>query len=62
MAMREYPDLPIGEALKSSNPIIKAFAVIDRRAGKRTINKIEISDSDHTLVKAFYELRKNLTA
>jgi len=60
-SMREYLDLPISEALESSNSIIKAFALIDRRTGKRTIGKIEISDSEHTLVKAFYELRRKLT-
>jgi len=51
--------LPLSEALESSNPIIKAFALIDRRVGKRTIDKIEISDSEYTPVKAFYELHKN---
>src|SRR5205085_12296616 len=30
-SMRNYLSLPIGEALKSSNPLIKAFAIIDRR-------------------------------
>jgi hypothetical protein len=60
-AMREYLDLPISEALESSNPIIKAFALIDRRTGKRTVEKIDISDSEHTLVKTFYELRRELT-
>ena len=59
-AMREYLDLPIGKALKSSNPIIKAFAVIDRRAGKRAIAKNEISDSEHSLVRTFCELRGKL--
>ena len=58
-SMREYLDLPINEAVESSNPIIKAFGLIDRRAGKRTLDKIEICDSEHTLVQAFYKLRKN---
>jgi len=56
-AMRAYLDLPIGDALKSGNPLIKAFAIIDRRVGRRTLEKLEITDSDHTLVKAFYALR-----
>lgn len=58
-AMRGYFDLPIDEALQSSNPFIKAFAIIDRRTGKRTIGKMEIDDSEHTLVKAFYSLRQS---
>ena len=57
-AVRAYLDMPVNEALQSSNPFIKAFALIDRRTGKRTIQKLEISDSEHTLVKSFYRLRK----
>lgn len=56
-AMRAYLDMPITEAVKSSDPLVKAFALVDRRLGKRTLAKLEISDSEHTLVKAFYELR-----
>ena len=57
-AMRAYLDLPIDEALKSDNPFIKALAIVDRRVGKRTIEKLEIDNSEHSLVKAFYELRR----
>jgi hypothetical protein len=57
-AMRQYLDMPIADALGSSNPLLKAFAIVDRRVGKRTIEQLEISDSEHTLVKAFYELRR----
>ncbi len=56
-AMRAYLDMPVGEALKSSDHLVKAFALVDRRVGKRTIEKLEISDEEHTLVKAFYGLR-----
>jgi hypothetical protein len=56
-AMRAYLDLPIDEALKSDNPFIKALALVDRRVGKRTIEKLEIDNAEHSLVKAFYELR-----
>lgn len=59
-SMREYLDLPLDDALKSVNPIIKAFALIDRRTGKRTIGKILIADNEHCLVKAFYELRRTV--
>ena len=38
-ARREYLDLPINQALESSNPIIRAFALVDRRAGKRMPGK-----------------------
>ena len=60
-AMRAYLDMPIGEALKSSDPLVKAFALVDRRVGKRTLEGLEISDTEHTLVKAFYDLRHGAT-
>jgi hypothetical protein len=60
-AMRAYLDMPVGEALKSSDPLVKAFALVDRRVGKRTLERLEISDAEHTLVKAFYELRHGAT-
>ena len=56
-AMRNYLSLPIREALQSSNPLIRAFAIIDRRIGKRTIKAMKVSDSEHTLIKKFYNLR-----
>jgi hypothetical protein len=56
-AMRLYLDMPIAEALNSSNPIIKALAIIDRRTGKRTLESLEINESAHSLVKDFYKLR-----
>lgn len=57
-AMRIYLDMPIEKALQSANPFIKAFALIDRRTGKRNIDKLNIDESEHALVKAFYKLRK----
>ena len=56
-AMRAYLDMPIAEAVKSPDPLVRAFALVDRRLGKRTLAKLEIPDSEHTLVKALYELR-----
>jgi hypothetical protein len=57
-AMRLYLDMPIADALSSSNPLVKAFTILDRRVGERTIAALEIPDSEHTLVKAFYKLRR----
>jgi len=37
-AMRVYLDLKIQEALKSPDPIVRAFALIDRRCGKRSLH------------------------
>ena len=57
-AMRSYLDLPIDEALRSADPIVRAFAIVDRRVGKRTLAKLDLSDCDHALVNAFYALRR----
>ena len=56
-SMRAYLDMAVRDALKSDDPFIKALAIIDRRVGSRTLEKLEIDDSEHSLVKAFYELR-----
>lgn len=58
-AMRAYLDMPPGEALKSSDPIVRAFAIVDRRVGKRTLAKLDLSGCDHALVNAFYRLRRS---
>jgi hypothetical protein len=57
-AMREYLDLSIEEAICSTNPFIKALAIVDRRIGKRRLKELEIDDDEHSLVKAFYDLRR----
>ena len=56
-AMRDYLNMPVNEALKSSDPIVRAFAMVDRRVGKRTFAKLDLSNCDHGLVNAFYALR-----
>jgi len=57
-AARAYLDMSVAEALKSSDPIVRAFAIVDRRVGKRTLAKLDLSDCDHALVNAFYDLRR----
>lgn len=57
-AMRAYLDMAVDEALKSPDPIVRAFAIVDRRVGKRTLAKLNLSDCEHALVKAFYDLRR----
>lgn len=56
-AMRSYLDLPVRDALQSGNPFLKALAIIDRRLGNRTLEKLEIEESEHSLVQEFYKLR-----
>ena len=60
-AMRSYLDLPVHDALRSGNPFLKALAIIDRRVGNRTLEKLEIDESEHSLVQGFYKLRLAVT-
>ncbi len=48
--------LSIGEAIKSANPIIRAFATLDRRFGKRRLAEFNDS-SEHPLVRSLYQFR-----
>jgi hypothetical protein len=57
-AMRAYLDMPVNEALESADPLVRAFALVDRRVGRRTLERLEILGSEHMLVKAFFELRR----
>jgi hypothetical protein len=54
-----YLNTPFEESLASNNPIYKAFALIDRRLGKRRFDAIQLTDCEHPLVTIFYELRKS---
>jgi len=56
-ALRAYLDMPIEQALESSNPFIRALSIVDRRTGKRTLETMQLSESDHPLVREFYRLR-----
>ena len=56
-AMRAYLDMPLQLALKSSNPFIRSLAIIDRRVGRRTLEKLEMGAHEHSLVQEFYRLR-----
>ena len=55
--LRAYLDISVEQTLHSKNPFIKALAIINRRISKRTLEKINLEESEHTLVKRLYELR-----
>jgi hypothetical protein len=59
-AILAYLDISIKDAVVSENPLIEAFALIDRHWGKRTFEKIRLSENAHPLVHAFYELRSHV--
>ena len=57
VAMRAYLDMPVHLALKSTNPFVRSLAIIDRRVGRRTLDRLEIGSDEHSLVREFYRLR-----
>jgi len=57
-AVEKYLSSPIEMSLKSSNIIIKALSLLDRRVGKRTLQKLnESTDTEHEIIKYFFKLR-----
>ena len=55
-----FLQLPIKEALDSDNYLIKAFAIIDKRVGKRTLDRIKEENQYKRYpewVQALYRLR-----
>ncbi|CUU48889.1 SF0329 family protein [Clostridium beijerinckii] len=57
-SLENYINTPYEESLNSNNPIYKAFALVDKRLGKRRFLRIDITNEKHPLVKLFYKLRK----
>jgi hypothetical protein len=49
--------LSIEDALYSENVIIRAFAMLDSRLGKRRLRALHLGDDEHPLVRQFYDLR-----
>lgn len=57
-AIREYKELPILKSIVSKNPIVRMFAVMDRRIGKRTLKKLAKEvDTQPKWLQFFYKLR-----
>lgn len=59
-AATEFLQMPISSALKSDNCLIRVFAIMDRRVGKRTIKQIQDSEIYKTYpewAQQFYKLR-----
>jgi hypothetical protein len=57
-AIAKYLESPIEKSLISENPIIRMLAVMDRRIGKRTVNKLKSElDKQPEWLKLFYRLR-----
>ena len=55
-ALFDALNLSIDDAIKSDNPIIRAFATLDRRFGKRRLAAFDDS-KEHPLVRTLYRIR-----
>ncbi len=56
-ALWDSLSLSIDDALQSDNMIIRAFAMLDSRLGKRRLRALHLADDEHPLVRQFYDLR-----
>ncbi len=50
-------NMPVDKALKSDNALIRAFAIIDKRVGKRRLPKLCTELGEDALVNTLYRLR-----
>ena len=55
-AALEFIDMRVQDALKSENSIIRIFAVMDKRVGRRTLQSLD-EDSFPEWARIFYRLR-----
>ncbi|MGD6940611.1 SF0329 family protein [Cytobacillus gottheilii] len=57
-SLLEYIQLSIDEALQSQDPVIKAFAMLDRRLGKRRLEKLkEENKESHSFIQLLLQIR-----
>jgi len=62
-AATDFLQLPIQEALASENYLVRVFAILDKRVGKRTLEAIAESEEYKSYprwVRQFYELRMGI--
>ncbi len=62
-AATDFLQCSLEEALQHENVLIRVFAIMDRRVGKRTLSRIREAEEYKTYpkwVQQFYELRLNL--
>ncbi|WP_053957257.1 SF0329 family protein [Inediibacterium massiliense] len=58
IALNFYLHHSIKESINSTNPLVRLFAILDRRIGKRTLYKLKDKVSDQPeWLKQFYKLR-----
>ena len=58
MALMEYRCLEAQESIISDDPVVRMFAVLDRRIGKRTLEKLAKDvEAQPEWLRSFYRLR-----
>ena len=55
-ALALYHNQSIQESLRSENPLVRMFAVLDRRVGKRTLERLEV-EKQPAWLRQFYQVR-----
>lgn len=59
-ALKIYRELPIENSISHTNPLVRMFAVTDRRVGKRTLEKLsETAENQPDWLRELYLLRIN---
>ena len=59
-ALEAYRNQDIQQSIHSSNPLVRMFAILDRRVGKRTLLKLQQTMENQTeWLRQFYLLRWN---
>jgi len=56
-AFMRYSTLSIEEAINSENVLIRAYAMLDRRLGKRRLTELDLTEDTHPLIADFYKIR-----
>ncbi|HZO72052.1 MAG TPA: hypothetical protein VFB60_07605 [Ktedonobacteraceae bacterium] len=56
-ALQTYVSLSIGDALHSSDALIRAWAMFDRRLGKRRLRALQLGQDDSQYQQLWYQLR-----
>jgi hypothetical protein len=56
-AFMKYSSLSIEGAMNSENIMIRAYAMLDRRLGKRRLKELQLMEDTHPLIADFYKIR-----
>lgn len=50
----DYTSMSVEDALASSNFLIRAVAILDRRMGKRRLERVSLANDENELVRLFF--------